>query len=191
MLNCTSAGNLIAGFLEAELAPKLALQFAEHMQGCTNCKIRLHRERRLKQMLEDDLDDQLILDESFTRTVMEQLPKGPPPKTKRKLFRLAAWALPILGAAASSQWFQGSSKLWNILSWGNGPEGPSLDYVLMLAQMVNQSSAGSTGFGFSPQMWLNLAQSSASIPIVATCLTLGVLAASTACMLQIKIAKAS
>ena len=86
---CEPICRRLGGYLEGELEPREALLVGRHLQGCSNCKIRLHRERRLKTILESEMDDPIPVDESFSNRIMAKLPEGPPPKRRKHLLRLA------------------------------------------------------------------------------------------------------
>ena len=98
---CEPIRRRLVGYLESELEPKEALQVGRHLQSCSNCKIRLHRERRLKTMLESQMDDPIPVDESFSNRVMAKLPEGPPPKRGKHLVRLAGRPQPAPVSARS------------------------------------------------------------------------------------------
>ena len=99
---CEPTRRRLVGYLDGELEPKEALQVGRHLQDCSNCKIRLHRERRLKTMLDSQIDDPIAVDENFSNRVMTGLPDGPPPKHRRHPLRLAGWSLPLVASQRSS-----------------------------------------------------------------------------------------
>ncbi len=83
MDSCASLRPLLSRVAEGEAGPDEALRGARHLSGCTPCRIRLARERRLAALLEEGLDDPLPVGEDFVRSVMASLPAGPPPASRR------------------------------------------------------------------------------------------------------------
>ena len=83
MRNCKRILPLLARVAEREAGPEEAIAVARHVETCTACRIRLARERRLQQLLEEPLDP-LPSPDDFVTDVMRHLPVGPPPRRPRK-----------------------------------------------------------------------------------------------------------
>lgn len=76
---------------EGEAAPREAMAAARHAMECTACKILLARERRLVEMLENDLPE-VEVEDRFVAQVMARLPQGPPPRRRRRGLKIAGLA---------------------------------------------------------------------------------------------------
>ena len=76
MERCDFIKPLLYRIVEGEASPDEAMRVARHLPACTVCRIRLARERRLAQMLEEDLND-LPVGEEFVQSVMATLPEEP------------------------------------------------------------------------------------------------------------------
>ena len=85
-LDCERVRPLLYPYIEREAEPAEAMLVAEHLTGCTACKILIARKRHLARMLESGLEDRIPVGEEFVRSVMATLPEGPPPapKSRRK-----------------------------------------------------------------------------------------------------------
>ena len=83
-LDCERIRPLLYPYIEREAEPAEAMLVAEHLTGCTACKILIARKRHLARMLENGLEDRIPVGEEFVRSVMATLPDGPPPKSRRK-----------------------------------------------------------------------------------------------------------
>ena len=79
MTSCSDVRPLLSHTAESEVTPEEAMRVARHLADCTACKIVLARERRLAEMLEQDLVDLPVGDE-FVESVMAVLPDDPPPR---------------------------------------------------------------------------------------------------------------
>ena len=91
MQTCLRLRPLLSRFAEGEADPEEALGVADHLGGCTACKIVLARERRLHAVLEG-LGDAVSVDDEFSRLVMASLPPYPPRNAslaRRRGLRLA------------------------------------------------------------------------------------------------------
>lgn len=97
---CRSIEPILAGYADGEATPDDALRVARHLPDCTACRIRLARERRLAEWLEQDLVD-LPVSEDFVDAVMRRLPAEPPARRRRRLelATLGGLALACVGAA--------------------------------------------------------------------------------------------
>jgi predicted anti-sigma-YlaC factor YlaD len=149
---CEPIRRRLVGYLEGELEPKEALQVGRHLQSCSNCKIRLHRERRLKTMLESQMDDPITVDESFSHRVMAKLPSGPPPKRRKHLLRLAAWTLPLATISVLQQiptFGVGTSWMHDVGRTLMGESGVEILTTLLLGLGRWLATAG-TAFGSIP-----------------------------------------
>ena len=82
MSSCCGIRPLLSHVVEGEVSPDEAMRVARHLARCTACKIALARERRLAELLEQDLED-LPVGEEFVQTVMDNLPHEPPPRRRR------------------------------------------------------------------------------------------------------------
>jgi anti-sigma factor RsiW len=108
MSSCSDIRPLLSHTAESEVTPEEAMRVARHLSDCTACKIVLARERRLAEMLEEDLVDLPVGDE-FVESVMAVLPDDPPPRRGeqrgRRGLRLAGFA-GILGVSVltASRW---------------------------------------------------------------------------------------
>jgi predicted anti-sigma-YlaC factor YlaD len=106
MSDCEPLRPQLSRVAEGEAGPDEAMRVARHLSDCTACRIQLARERRLAAMLEDEWEDQLHVGEGFVRSVMDNLPQGPPPRRKkRRHLKLAGLAgmlavAPLLAARA-------------------------------------------------------------------------------------------
>ena len=107
MSDCEPLHPQLSRVAEGEAGPDEAMQVARHLSDCTACRIQLARERRLAAMLEDVWEDHLHVGEDFVRSVMDNLPQGPPPprRRKRRHLKLAGLAgmiaiAPLLAARA-------------------------------------------------------------------------------------------
>ncbi|HEX5044163.1 MAG TPA: hypothetical protein VFV75_14740 [Candidatus Polarisedimenticolaceae bacterium] len=69
---------------EGEASPEEALLAAQHLPTCTGCRILLHREHRLADLL-GELPDPVGVDEGFLSHVMGAIPADPPPRRRRML----------------------------------------------------------------------------------------------------------
>ncbi len=69
---------------EGEASPEEALLAAQHLPTCTGCRILLHREHRLADLL-GGLEDPVGVDEGFLSHVMGSIPAEPPPRRRRVL----------------------------------------------------------------------------------------------------------
>jgi len=103
MTRCDKIRPLLHCVADGEAAPREALAVARHISDCTACRIRLARERRLAEVLDEGLAD-LPVDERFVDAVMARLPREPRPvrsrRRRRRGLRLAGLfgliALPAL-----------------------------------------------------------------------------------------------
>lgn len=82
--DCKQIAPVLYRVAEAEATPDEAMRTARHLSDCTACRILLAREVRLAAMLEEGLTDPLQVGEDFVRTVMDNLPQGPPPARSRR-----------------------------------------------------------------------------------------------------------
>jgi len=82
--DCERIRPLLFPYIEREAAPAEAMLVAEHLTGCTACKILVARKRHLARMLESGLEDRIPVGEEFVRSVMATLPDGPPPAPKSR-----------------------------------------------------------------------------------------------------------
>lgn len=78
MSPCEQLRPQLSRFADGEASPDEAMRAARHLSDCTACRIQLARERRLAAML-DEMEDQVQVGEEFVRSVMDNLPQGPPP----------------------------------------------------------------------------------------------------------------
>jgi hypothetical protein len=86
MSSCERLRPSIFRVVEGEASAREALEVAEHLPGCTACRIRLSRERRLAGALER-IEDPLHAGEGFVARIMNALPEGPPPGAAEALRR--------------------------------------------------------------------------------------------------------
>ena len=102
-VDCERIRPLLFPYIEREAEPAEAMLVAEHLTGCTACKILIARKRHLARMLENGLEDRIPVGEEFVRSVMATLPEGPPPaapKSRRKRhLKLAGTIAVLLGVA--------------------------------------------------------------------------------------------
>jgi len=82
VVECKQIWPLLFPYLEREAEPAEAIDVANHLSNCTACKILMARKHRLGQMLEDGLSDRIPVGDDFVRSVMANLPEGPPPRGK-------------------------------------------------------------------------------------------------------------
>lgn len=75
---------------EGEASPEEAMLAARHLPTCTGCRILLHREHRLADLLER-LPDPVGVDDAFLSEVMGSIPADPPPR-RRRLLRVVGGA---------------------------------------------------------------------------------------------------
>ena len=75
---------------EGEASPEEALLAAQHLPACTGCRILLHREHRLADLL-GGLADPVGVDDAFLSHVMGAIPAEPPPR-RRRVLRVVAGA---------------------------------------------------------------------------------------------------
>ena len=83
---CKPVRPLLFRVQEGEATPDEAMLVARHLTDCTACRILLARERRLAELLSDDLAD-LPVGEEFVEKVMAHLPLGPPPRRRKSTTR--------------------------------------------------------------------------------------------------------
>ena len=81
MKRCNLIAPLLPRVAEREARPDEALEVARHVEECTACRIRLAREHRLQQLLDDPLDS-LPSAEDFVADVMSHIPAEPPPRPR-------------------------------------------------------------------------------------------------------------
>ena len=81
---CEAIRPLLPRIADGEGTPDEAMCTARHLSDCTACRILLARERRLAEMLEEDLEDVLSVGDDFLRSVMDNLPQEPPPRPRRR-----------------------------------------------------------------------------------------------------------
>jgi hypothetical protein len=86
MSSCERLRPLIFRVVEGEASALEALEVAKHLPGCTACRIRLSKERRLAGVLER-IEEPLGVEEGFVARVMNALPEGPPPGAAEALRR--------------------------------------------------------------------------------------------------------
>ena len=87
MCTCDQFRPLLYRVAEGESTPEEAMLVARHLPECTTCKILQAREHRLATWLESGLQD-LPVGEDFVHDVMAKLPDGPPPRPRRRPWRL-------------------------------------------------------------------------------------------------------
>jgi hypothetical protein len=87
MKECDALRPLLYRIDEGEATPDEAMRGARHLSRCTSCRILLARLRRMTDLLENGLTDELVVGEEFVRAVMAELPHRPPapPRAPRKL----------------------------------------------------------------------------------------------------------
>ncbi len=121
MKTCERLRPLLSRFAEGEADPEEALGVADHLGGCTACKIVLARERRLHEAL-DGLGDAVSVDDEFSRLVMAALPAAPPLKAslaRRRGLRLAGLlAVGSVGGALAVRLlgFAPGAEPWRLVS---------------------------------------------------------------------------
>ena len=118
---------------EGEASPEEALLAAQHLPTCTGCRILLHREHRLADLL-DDLADPVGVDEGFLSHVMGAIPAEPPPR-RRRLLRVVAGA-GVLALLA---------LLWSFRPLAGSGPGGSLPLALPDLQGSERLAGGLTG----------------------------------------------
>jgi anti-sigma factor RsiW len=79
MKDCDRLLPIMFKVVEGEADPDEALDVGRHVTDCTVCRIRLARQRRIAQMV-DEMGEPIEVDESFLSQVMASLPDGPPPR---------------------------------------------------------------------------------------------------------------
>jgi len=103
MTDCERVRPLLFPYIEREAAPAEAMLVADHLTGCTACKILIARKRRLARMLDRGLEDRIPVGEEFVRSVMATLPEGPPPRPdkvgRRRHLRIAGTLGVLAGLA--------------------------------------------------------------------------------------------
>ncbi len=108
MKECVDLRPILSRLAEGEAGPEEALAAAHHLEDCTACRIVLAKERRLAEMLEQDVDDPVAVGEEFLARVMDRLPDGPPPRRRRRNRRgltvATLLAVSLLGTGASVAW---------------------------------------------------------------------------------------
>ncbi len=82
MKGCEPIRRVLFRVADGEATPDEAIGVARHVPDCTACRILLARERRLRKMLEHDLED-FPVGEDFVQSVMATLPQDPPPQQGR------------------------------------------------------------------------------------------------------------
>lgn len=181
MMTCDAARDTAVRSLEGDLDAREALAFGRHLQSCTACKIRLHREHRLREMLERDLSDPIAVGEGFTRNVMKRLPAEPPSR-RRRILRLASWTLPVAGAALGGASFSpGFRSAWGATwdAFGRSLLGESGVEILLGGIAAAGRAVVSAGFGgvsvraadapVAPTVWFTLAGFGAAAAASALC----------------------
>lgn len=102
MTVCERFRPLLSRSAEGDLAPEEAIHIGRHVDDCTSCRIRLARERRLAEMV-TGLGDPIEVDESFLARIMDELPRGAPPRRRgRRGLKLAGIALLLASAGATA-----------------------------------------------------------------------------------------
>ena len=86
MKGCEPIRRVLFRIADGEATPDEAIGVARHLPDCTACRILLARERRLRKMLEHDLED-FPVGEDFVQSVMATLPQDPPPQPGRSRSR--------------------------------------------------------------------------------------------------------
>jgi predicted anti-sigma-YlaC factor YlaD len=138
---------------DGDAAPAESLRVARHVASCTACRIVVHRERRLRAVL-DGLED-APADAAFLDRVMEALPSTPPPPPigvearrlawlRRRRSRLLGIGILLAGSGAAAAHAIGSAF------WGGGTGLPQLSQLaengsalgaLVLALLTTAGSA--------------------------------------------------
>jgi predicted anti-sigma-YlaC factor YlaD len=140
MADCERIRPLLFPYIEREAAPAEAMLVADHLTGCTACKILIARKRRLARMLDRGLVDRIPVGEEFVRSVMATLPEGPPPSNRKarnkRHLRIAGTVGVFLGlASAATGGLPGASPSLG-LGWpslGSHAAGAAYGSVLELA----------------------------------------------------------
>lgn len=100
---------------EGEASPEEALLAARHLPTCTGCRILLHREHRLADLLEG-IPDPVGVDEAFLTDVMGAIGSEPPPRRRVALRVVGGAGVVLLGALLAS-WQPAVSGAGRVLSF--------------------------------------------------------------------------
>lgn len=154
MNTCEEIQPVLFRIAEGEASPDEAIEAARHLSGCTVCRIRMARERRLGELIENDLAE-LPVDAGFVDQVMARIPREAPKvqnaaaKRKRGL-KLAFWAgmVGLVGTGVGSG-STGSALMSKGLTTGLGGLGDGRGWESIVQGLIQGSWATVQAIGTS------------------------------------------